>query len=168
MLRNKPGTTDTTKANSEETSFVEKASTPNKKSSMKRGGFSKYVIGAIILVALVYVGNKYWGSMSAKDIEKQNQTLISEISKIMILPAEQNPLFYEITDPSALVAVQPFFTGSEKGDKLVVFPQSGKALIYSTTRHVIVNAGPIQFDSQTQAQTKQPTQAAQASTPVKK
>ncbi|MEI9966550.1 MAG: hypothetical protein WDN67_02790 [Candidatus Moraniibacteriota bacterium] len=36
------------------------------------------------------------------------------------------------------------FTGSIDGDQLLVFPESRKAIIWSPTRKIIVNAGPIQ------------------------
>ncbi|MCU0660002.1 MAG: hypothetical protein MUD00_00045 [Candidatus Pacebacteria bacterium] len=40
-----------------------------------------------------------------------------------------------------------FFKGAQKGDKLVVFPTTGKAIIYSPERDIIVNVGPVTFDN---------------------
>jgi hypothetical protein len=64
----------------------------------------------------------------------------------MALP-EGSPTVFNIEDPEKLQGQQAFFKGSEKGDQLVVFSESAKAIIYSPSRNIIVNAGPVTFDS---------------------
>jgi hypothetical protein len=79
----------------------------------------------------------------AQDQTKQEvQSLVASVGKLMVLPSEE-PLVATIDDPAALQKEQPFYAGSEKGDKLLIFFQARKAVIYNPARNVIVNAGPI-------------------------
>ncbi len=140
----------------ETNTYSDRPEEPVKKSTRNFFTKKKFLLACIPLIFLLvvggYFGHRYWTSpeMRAQRLEKENKALITEIRKVMRLPEEANPVFYEIVDPAILIATQPFFTGSEKGDKLIVFPQSGKAVIYNPSKKIIINAGPIQFDQQPQ------------------
>jgi hypothetical protein len=94
-----------------------------------------------------YTAPEAIASREVKRIEAENKALIIEISKVMLLPQNEIPVIYTIDDPTTLMNKQPFFTASEKGDKLIIYPKSSKAIIYSPSRKVIVNVGPIAPDS---------------------
>ena len=134
----------------------------------------------LLIVVLVVAGalyyKKYSNSTSGKEAKAKAETskLIKQVSAHMTLPQDDQPAVFDITDPSQLAAQQAFFSGSQKGDKLIVFSKSAKAIIYSPSRDLIINVGPVTFDQNTfKAPTKQEvtakeTTAATASSTQKK
>lgn len=110
----------------------------------------KLVIGGIIvlIVALVLGGLIYRKMAGTPEARAKAETvkLVKEVKKLMILPDTDVPAIFDVQDPTLLASQQAFFVGAEKGDKLLVYPQIGKAIIYSPSRHIIVNVGPVTFD----------------------
>jgi hypothetical protein len=54
----------------------------------------------------------------------------------------------QITNPEELIRKDAFFTGSTSGDILLIYKNARKAIIYSPSRDIIVNAGPVQVGNQ--------------------
>lgn len=147
--------------NSEVESFEDRAETVQVMSeSVKKSVLPKKRLKfLIVLVLLALIGGgtyAYFKYHSKASVEKRAQAetvrLVKEVRKVMILPETDVPAVFDIQDPVLLTSQQAFFAGAEKGDKLLVYPQLGKAIIYSPSRHVIVNVGPVTFDQAKQAQ----------------
>ncbi len=96
------------------------------------------IVLALFIVAIVYSVRHI--SPERKQA-MENTALIQSIGKLMIIPNEQ-PIVATINQAAVLIQEQPFYTGSQNGDKLVIFPKAQKAVIYSPSRDVIVNSGP--------------------------
>jgi hypothetical protein len=60
----------------------------------------------------------------------------------MVLPDEQ-PTLASVTDKSKL-SDQPFFQKAENGDKILIFVQSRKAILYRPSIKKIIDVAPIQ------------------------
>jgi len=103
------------------------------------------IIGGIFFVHRSYFNPEAVTKREAEHQRAENKDLLAELGKLIILPQEE-PLIYQIDDPELLVSEQPFFVGAEAGDKLIIYPNSAKAIIYSRTRKMIVNVGPVTFD----------------------
>lgn len=110
----------------------------------------KLVIGGIIILilalvigALIY--RKVAGTPEAR-AKAETVKLVKEVKKLMLLPESDVPAVFDIQDPTLLASQQAFFVGAQKGDKLLVYPQIGKAIIFSPSRHIIINVGPVTFD----------------------
>lgn len=116
------------------------------------------ILVIVILVLLPYV-QKGKEVREQEKIEKEVAALVKDISVHAIMP-EETPVVFTVTDVEALVKEQQFFAGAVNGDKLLIFPQAVKAVIYSPDRDIIVNMGPVTFD-QTGAKTQSNTQATQ-------
>ena len=119
----------------------------------KRGARSRLALIAVMLgiVGIVIGGIFTYQYMisperMAKKAAAKNVALLEEVGTHMLLPENETPVIYEVQDPELLSAQQPFFKGAEAGDSLIVFPQSAKAIIYSSKRGLIVNVGPVSFD----------------------
>lgn len=136
---------------------------------MKKVKMTPVIIIAIVVLAIAYYAyTKFGGSSIINSNSDQNSVPLSSsdpseiraaVSKLMLLP-EGEPAVFDITNPELMAKQQAFFAGAIAGDKLLMFATSGKAIIWSPSRGIIVNSGPIQTDSP-QAQNKQaPTQTA--------
>lgn len=139
----------------------------------KKKGFSKKqksVIGILIIVLLALGAIYYKVHYSKSAIEKRAQAetirLVKEVRKVMILPETDVPAVFDIQDPVLLINQQAFFAGAEKGDKLLVYPQLGKAIVYSPKRKMIVNVGPVTFDQTKPTTTSTSLQQPVSATPV--
>jgi cytoskeletal protein RodZ len=124
------------------------------KVSMKQKMIITLLVIVVILTGAAYWYFKYHSKASAeKRAQAETVRLVKEVRKIMILPETDVPAVFDVQDPTLLASQQAFFVGAEKGDKLLVYPQIGKAIIYSPKRQKIVNVGPVTFDQTKPAST---------------
>lgn len=94
--------------------------------------------------------------VDAKEIEDLSQ----EIGKFMMLPENETPTLATVTDREKL-AEQPFFQKAENGDKVLIFSQNGRAILYRPSQKKIVDVTSVNVN---QPQTKIPEPVAAEST----
>ena len=74
------------------------------------------------------------------------ESLLEKVKTHMVLPEDEEPTVATISDVDALVKQQPFFKGTQNGDKVLVYVKARKAIIYSPERDIIVNVGAVVVD----------------------
>ena len=125
-------------------------------SPQKKLTFKKIVLGLLVLFFLLalFFGKGYFNAKQeivrlqtpeAQEQAKQAEVdlLLEAVSKHMILPENEVPIAAEITDRDSLAAEQNFYKNAQNGDQLLVYIQNQQAIIYSPSRDIIVNVGPI-------------------------
>lgn len=85
--------------------------------------------------------------MAAKE---ETQELLKNIGKVMLLPNE-DPTVATISDKDKL-SDQAFFSESQNGDQVLVFPQAKKAILWRPSTHMIINVAPVFPNPQQKAQ----------------
>lgn len=75
----------------------------------------------------------------------QAETILKGLGTHILLP-DTTPQVMQIMNPDELIQKDPFFAGSQSGDVLLIYQAAGKAIIYSPSRDIIVNVGPVQVD----------------------
>jgi hypothetical protein len=88
--------------------------------------------------------------------DDQLNRYFSEISGLILLPADEKPTLVNISDVAKLKN-QPFFTNAQNGDIVLVFTQSKKAYLYRPSIKKLVEVSPITFAVPTTAPTATPT-----------
>ncbi len=73
---------------------------------------------------------------------KEADNLKAKVSKLINLQSGEQPVVATIQDKTKLKD-QPFFSGAENGDKLLIFTNAKKAIIYRESANKIINVGPI-------------------------
>lgn len=109
----------------------------------------------IIVLALVYaVYNKFLGDKTSDGqlSDKKVASLTKKVSKLINVPDEK-PVIATILKADELIAEQKFYTGSQNGDFVLIFPTAQKAIIYRESDDKLINVGPIIVDQA--QQTKQ-------------
>lgn len=87
-----------------------------------------------------------------KNLEKTAQEevikLLADVSKLIVLPADEIPVIATVNDPVKLTN-QKFFTNAKRGDKVLIYPHSRKAILYSPSNKKIIEVAPlINLDNQ--------------------
>ncbi|MDR1272741.1 MAG: hypothetical protein LBK04_07140 [Clostridiales Family XIII bacterium] len=75
--------------------------------------------------------------------EGPNADMLAKLGGIMILPEGEEPVVSTVTDAAGLKDGAPFYRNAENGDKILIYAESGKIIIYREGENLIVNAGPI-------------------------
>ncbi len=110
---------------------------------------SRRRVAAMIVIVFIILGGyfvyeKYFNLTPAEKAKKELAAAVAGVSKLIILPQGDEPVLATVTDAKTLIAQQAFFAGSENGDQLLLFPRNLKAVLWSPSRNVVVNVGPIQ------------------------
>jgi hypothetical protein len=106
------------------------------------------VIGVIALLGILgtyYFYNKYQQSVQSSPSEqtKQTQELVDKIGRLMVLPSGV-PTVATVTDIQKLKN-QAFFANAQNGDKVLIYPQVRKAILFDPQQDKIIEVGPINF-----------------------
>lgn len=82
--------------------------------------------------------------------------LVKKISQLIVLPSDEIPTIATVADPEALKD-QAFFSKAEKGDKVLIYAQAKKAILYSVTTNKILDVAPLNIGEKTTKSTQTPT-----------
>jgi hypothetical protein len=110
------------------------------------------------------VWNSFYGSsattqsaVTAQTNQAQIADLIAKVGKLVILPTGEQPVIATINDAASLIKQQAFYTGAINGDVVLVYQKAAKAIVYSPSRNMIVNVGPVILQQPTAAATSTAT-----------
>ncbi len=84
---------------------------------------------------------------SEADQRKDLERTLQRVSRIMVLPANEEPTLATVTDLSKLKD-QPFFTNAQEGDKVLIYPRSLKAILYSPSKDKIIEVSSVNLPPQ--------------------
>jgi hypothetical protein len=148
--------------------LVEEVPVLKKSNTMKK-------FAGVLFVALIGLGGwAYYQKVTTKlpsaapdkkltDAEQKAlvSNYLAQVGKHMLLPQGDEPVVATVDDPGALIKQQAFFLGSVKGDVVLIFPKTQRAILYSPSRNKIVNAGPVIAGNQNKADTASTTNVEQ-------
>ena len=80
------------------------------------------------------------------DVGNDAATLVSIVGKLIMLPESEIPTIASVSDP-AMLKSQTFFINSAIGDKVLIFTQAKKAILYRPSVNQIIEVGTINLDS---------------------
>lgn len=116
----------------------------------------------VVLVLLLAITSFYFykkskvQSVDASDKTSQAEVmkLVDQVGKLIVLPEGEIPTIATVTDPAALKD-QSFFVQAQTGDKVLIYSNAKKAVLYRPDINKIIEVAPVNI---------KPTQA--TSTPV--
>jgi len=100
-----------------------------------------------LLIALGIAGYFYWQTLELRKNPQQNaqkeaQELVDKISKLILLPEGETPTIATVSDPEKLKE-QAFFAKAQKDDKVLIYTNAKKAILYNPTSNKIIEVAPI-------------------------
>ena len=110
------------------------------------------VIALLIIAAVVYLVMQQSAAPTTESTatsgnqvtEAESKEIVAMVSKLLVVPAGEDPVVARVTDADALISEQLFYKDIQNGDYLLIYPAAAKAIIYSPSRNKLVNVGPIQ------------------------
>lgn len=166
-LETAPDTTTPPATQSTTRDASQKAAWPPKKVSVVHSQLSYPKLAAAVVVFVVVVAgvtlgamnlaNGYWpwASEETRQAAEVERT-VAAVGKHILLPEGETPLVATITDADTLRQEQPFYQNAIDGDQLLIYGESLRAIIYSPSRDIIVNVGPVELPPEQPADTGVP------------
>ena len=112
--------------------------------------FKKHIV-TILVVAVVAAGGStyyFYNEVSAlkkdpnKTAREETDSLVARVGKLIVLPEGETPTIATVADPEKLKD-QPFFARAKTGDKVLIYTNAKKALLYDAVNNKIVEVAPI-------------------------
>lgn len=130
-----------------------------KKSMMPKLLFPVVIIALIItasMAAYFYFQNVQLKKNPQVLAQQEVQDLVAKVSRLIVLPEGETPTVATVSDPEKLKE-QPFFSKAQKGDKVLIYTNAKKAILYSPTANKIVDVAPINIGNTPAATSNTPT-----------
>ena len=115
----------------------------------KRATYRRYT--PLILIGMVIVLGVsttffYRRSVALKNpnavSDAESRALIARVAKLALVPSDETPTIATVSDPEKLKD-QSFFVDAKKGDKVLVYSNAKKAVLYDPVANKIINIAPI-------------------------
>ncbi len=122
---------------------------------MKKEGIkikSKTIIKVLLLIVIILAGLLIYQVLNNADPSKQvdhttiakeeRDDLLRRVGAHIVLPTNEIPTLATVSDPSQLKQY-PFFESAAVGDKVLIYSQNKKAILYRPSEDKIVVIAPI-------------------------
>jgi len=108
---------------------------------------TKFIMPIVTILAIIVAISSYTQLNKLKQdpqaqAKKENSDLVDKVSKLLVLPTDETPTIATVSDPEALKD-QAFFTGAVKGDKVLIYTNAKKAILYSVSTNKILDVAPL-------------------------
>jgi hypothetical protein len=123
-----------------------------------------FVLTVLLCLAIASAGYFYYQYRNTAPVKDADEitTLTKTIGAFMELPGDETPTLATVTDKDKL-ADQPFFRKSENGDKVLIYTNTGRAILYRPSTKKIVDVTVVNVN-QGATNNQQPTQTPVAET----
>jgi len=86
-----------------------------------------------------------------QELAKQEiDAVVAKVKKLIVLPENEQPTIATITDAKSIAKEQPFYQNAHNGDKVLIYVQAKKAIIYDAANDILVNVGPVFIENPSQ------------------
>ncbi len=82
-------------------------------------------------------------------LQVEMKKLVASVGKLMELPAGEDPTLATVTDIEK-VKDQPFFQKAQNGDRVLIYTNAKKAILYRPNENKIIDVGTLNIKNQTQ------------------
>jgi hypothetical protein len=104
--------------------------------------FGIVLIAILTLSIFLYVQWSKLKEDSNTISKKEVSSLVEKVGKLIVLPTDETPTIATVSDPEKLKD-QPFFAHAKLGDKVLIYTNNKKAVIYDPDLNKIVEVAPI-------------------------
>ena len=124
------------------------------------------------IIAVVAVASSVYFYLQIRELKKdptvvaqqEVASLVLKIGKLVVLPADETPTVATVSDPEALKD-QTFFANAVEGDKVLIYAQAKKAILYSVGMNKILDVAPLNIGNGKAVTPPAPKAEAETKTP---
>lgn len=116
-----------------------------------RAGRIILVLTLLFLIALGaagYFGYEYWKlrkvPSSVADSQEEVDALVKEVGELILLPPDERPTVATVANLEPLKD-QPFFANANVGDKVLIYTNASKAILYNPISRRVVEVASIKL-----------------------
>jgi lipopolysaccharide export LptBFGC system permease protein LptF len=123
-----------------------------KTSANKTSGMSlkKLLVPILVLFLLLSVASSVYLFKQVQTLRQdpqkvalaEVQELLATVGQLIVLPSDETPTVATVSDPEQL-KTQAFFAQASKGDKVLLYTNAKKAILYNPETNKIVEVAPI-------------------------
>lgn len=99
------------------------------------------MFAVVCLVGAAGYGAWLYAKPSPAKALAADKQLIADVSKRVVLPQDETPAISTIVDEKKIN--QEFLRGAKKGDKVLLYFQAGRAIVYRPSSGQVINTGPL-------------------------
>lgn len=110
------------------------------------------VVAVAVLSAITVYYYSQWKVLKnnpQKVAQDEVTAVVEKLRKIMILPDGEQPTIATVVDPAKLKD-QPFFAKAKVGDKVLIYTNARKAILYDSVSNKIVEVAPLNIGNPAQ------------------
>lgn len=120
---------------------------PNTQTKVKLNKAGIIAVASVVVILLLAISTSIYFYSKSKatpegDAIKDLARVTEMVGKLMVLPTDETPTLATVSDPEKLKD-QPFFAKAQKGDKVLIYANSQKAILYNPNTNKIVEVAPI-------------------------
>lgn len=124
----------------------------NIENSISKSRFKKMLMPLVLILAIglaLYFFTEAQGLKKNPNsiVEKETKSLVTKVGQLLVLPTGETPTVATVSDPEALKD-QVFFSKAVKGDKVLIYAQAKKAILYSVSMNKILDVAPLNIGTQ--------------------
>ena len=82
------------------------------------------------------------GAIAQATNQQNVDQLVASVGKLMLLPQSEEPTVATVSDLEALKG-QAFFENAAIGDKVLMYPKAGEAVLYDPSADKVIQVGPL-------------------------
>lgn len=106
-----------------------------------------HIIALLLALLVIAVGTGAYFYQKAAETSKEQAALeldaiVARVGRLMILPEGETPTLATVSDPEKLKG-QPFFARAQKGDVVLIYAATRKAILYNPMLDKIVEIAPV-------------------------
>lgn len=106
------------------------------------------VIGGGLIYAIALKKPEFLGlPKGSAQAQVEVETLVAEVSGLIALPTDEKPTVATITDVEK-IRTQAFFKNAMNGDKVLIYTNAKKAILYRPTEKKVIEVGAVNINQQ--------------------
>ena len=108
------------------------------------------ILLTLILIAIVFIAGHFYLKVRKLETtiynnQNTSSSLLDQVSKLIILPQDEQPTIATVTSLDQLKN-QPFFANAQIGDKVIIYTNAKKAILFRPSEGKIVEVAPLNLE----------------------
>lgn len=104
-----------------------------------------FLVIAVVAAGLAYYFYSQLARLKADPLKTSREevhVLVAQVSKLMVLPSDEEPTVATVSDPD-LLKDEPFFAKAKAGDKVLIYTKNKRAILYDPVAKRILDVAPV-------------------------